>query len=143
MYGSNESWVFRVSSPFFCNQICCYKSRNGSPYVSPQCISMLLPSCLYLRLHTLFSPRPQRPTTIRFGELRKLKFMLPMDDLRLGWPDAFPGKYATKMRRGTSNEVSMWRAVERTYYEHLASLAVLSLATWSSRAKKGMEANLY
>lgn len=53
---------------------------------------------------------PLGPTAIRFGELRKLKFMLPMDDLRLGWPDAFPGKYATKMRHG-SNEVRRWEVL--------------------------------
>jgi hypothetical protein len=29
----------------------------------------------------------------RFGEKRNLKFMLPTDDLRLGWPAAFPGEY--------------------------------------------------
>lgn len=29
----------------------------------------------------------------RFGEKRKLKFMLPVDDLRLGWPQPFPGNY--------------------------------------------------
>jgi hypothetical protein len=33
-----------------------------------------------------------------------------MDDLRLGWPDAFPGKYATKMRHG-SNEVRRWEVL--------------------------------
>lgn len=32
----------------------------------------------------------------RFGENRSLRFMLPRDDLRLGWPGSFPGEVAMR-----------------------------------------------
>ena len=36
----------------------------------------------------------------RFGESRGLNFMLPKDDLRLGWPGAFPGSYERRPGSG-------------------------------------------
>ena len=62
-----------------------------------------LPACLPACLPDHFSPPPPDPrqtgsSTLanilyRYGESRKLSFMLPLDDLRLGWPSKFPGNY--------------------------------------------------
>lgn len=39
----------------------------------------------------------------RFGESRNLSFMLPKDDLRLGWPEPFPGRFIDKGASGVDS----------------------------------------
>ena len=42
----------------------------------------------------------------RYGEARRLKFMLPLDNLRLGWPGPFPGEYHSKTEQGILTEMT-------------------------------------
>jgi hypothetical protein len=58
----------------------------------------------------------------RFGEARNLSFLFPQDDLRLGWPGAFPGKFVDAGEAGKD-------ANDRKTFDVVAFHAVLNHRT--------------
>ena len=58
----------------------------------------------------------------RFGDRRGLKFMLPTDDLRLGWPFDFPGRYETHEATEERKQAEVFDVVAHHAVLHLPTM---------------------